>query len=296
MFSRFFNRESSFPQYYEENDIYQLDSSLLHVKELESSFEALRQSATEVSSAAIDAAKVLREQLEDSEDRFLSTIDSIEDFVLIKDARGRWKILNKYGQSLFNFYHGEFYDKTDAELAVQYPKFAETLKYCQQTDIEAWANCKPSRSEKKIPYPDGHVYLDIIKTPTFEDDGSRKELITVGRDVTDSHLRSKREKACFQALNSASDAILILDSKANIFFCNDQFIETFGLNSYQDIIDKHIIRVLPDIPNFDKLWAEIRQNKQLIIEYPSINQTLSIIPMMNSQSYPVYYVCTFKGK
>lgn len=262
----------------------------IDVRQLDDSMNLLRSTAEEVSHAAINAAKTLEQQLEFAELRFNSTIDHITDLVIVKDHLGRWKKLNKIGQQVFGWWHGEFYNKTDSELAEKYPSFQPTLEVCQQTDTMAW-ECKRSyRVEETI--PDG-VYtriFDVVKTPVFNDDGSPKELIVIGRDVTEIREKQRRTKACFHALNSASDVIAIVDSRCNIFFCNDRFIEAFDAVDYNNCVGKPLESVVGSID--PEMWASAQQNKTW--SGPFNKYTLTVLPMMNGEPKPIYYVCTFK--
>jgi PAS domain-containing protein len=300
--------------------VFELTSSI-DVSAIDESFHLLKATTAEVSQAAINAAKVLQDRLDDSETRFYWTIDSIEDFVLIKDGEGRWQTLNKFGQHLFAMHHGEYYGKTDQQLADEYPRLRETLSYCVQTDEKAWATGTSSRSEERISFGNSFRYLDMIKTPMYDESGARNELIIVGRDVTEIHEKSRREKACFQALNSASDAIVIIDKRARIFFCNDQFVNLFKFESYQAVVDQHLTDALPNFPLYDEMWETVQQNKTWSIQCPyllmphncstadcplSLTQCaahncsirkmqLTVLPMMNGQPQPIYYICTFKA-
>ena len=55
----------------------ELTQTSIDISAIDHSFELLRSTAADVSNAAAVAAKVLQEQLEDSEYRFFQTIDSI---------------------------------------------------------------------------------------------------------------------------------------------------------------------------------------------------------------------------
>lgn len=255
---------------------------------LDDSFLLLQSTTADVSNAAIEAAKILQERLNFSEHRFFETIDAIEDFVLIKDGAGRWKTLNKFGQELFRFHQKEYYHKTDDEIAASFPYLKETLDYCQVTDRKAWEMRASSRSEEKIPYPNGTRYLDMIKTPTFDGAGNRCELIIVGRDITELRNQSKRERACFHALNAASDAIVILNKKGDIYFCNDQFIKVFGFTDYNSCVGQNIHDVVKHVSK--RMWSTVQKNKLGSVDKFQV----SVFPMMNGEPNPIYYVCTFK--
>lgn len=260
---------------------------------LESSLQLLKQTTNEVSSAAVNAAIVLERRLRDTEYRFFSTIDTIDDLVIIKDGEGRWKTLNKVGQDLLGWHHGEYYDKTDIELIQLFPKFKDTLITCIETDTAAWELRQSNRVEEYILCGDKYRILDMIKTPVFHDDGSRKELIIIGRDMTELVEKQRRTKACFHALNSASDGIVIIDAKARIVFSNDEFNRRFGIEEYKTILNKKMIDVLPWLTKYDDIWQHARNNQSIKIATEEVDDIL-VMPMMNGLPKPIYFICTFK--
>ena len=262
-------------------------------EKLDSSFRLLQSAAADTSAAAVNAAKVLQEALDDSEDRFLFTIDAVADLIVVKDGEGRWLILNKAGQTLFDMYHGEFFMKTDAELGEMFPKLKEMFSQCLQTDSLAWDHGIATRVEEWIPKGNGYYFFDIVKTPTYNEDGSRKELIVVGRDITELRAKAKREKACFKALNSASDAIVIIDHNARIFFCNDQFVDYFKLHDYNQAVDKKISEYIEFVPGFEAVWKTIKNN-QIWDGDCQNNAKVTVVPMMNGAPDPLYYICTLR--
>ena len=265
----------------------------LYTAKLDESLNLLSTTAMEVSEAAVSAALVLKEELHDSYYRFHSTIDAIDDLVIIKDDIGRWKTVNRWGQFLYGWHHGEYHTKTDDELKRLYPQFRESLTTCQRTDALAWTTRRSYRSEEYIPHGNTIYILDVVKTPVFHADGTKKELIVVGRDVTQIYEKSKRTKACFNALNSASDVIFIVDKYRNMFFCNDQFIHMFKFGQYDHVVGKPLEECMPDIQKYDEMWHTIMNNKTWEDVYNG-EFKLTIIPMMNGAPDPIYYVCTLK--
>ena len=261
---------------------------------LESSLQLLKQTTNEVSSTAVNAAIVLERRLRDTEYRFFSTIDTINDLVIVKDGEGRWKTLNKVGQDLLGWHHREYYDKTDIELIQLFPRFKDTLITCIETDAAAWKLRQSNRVEEYILCGDKYRILDMIKTPVFRDDGSRKELIIVGRDMTELVEKQRRTKVCFHALNSASDGIVIIDAKARIVFSNDEFNRRFGIEEYKNILNEKMIDVLPWLAKYDDIWQQARNNKSIKIVTEEAGDIL-VMPMMNGLPKPIYFICTFKN-
>ena len=259
---------------------------------LDQSFEMLKTATVQVSQEAVKTARVLEEKLRDSEFRFLSIADSIEDVVVLKNGEGRWTMVNKFGRDVMGFKDNEYFMKTDQELMDMFPHLKETFAICQMTDKMAWMSKKPYRAEESIPSEDMHYHLDMVKTPVFNDDGSRKELIIVGRDITEVYEKRQRTRACFHALNAASDAIFIVDSNKHIFFCNDTFVELFQFGSYKDVTGKSICDVIPSINCTDDMWEILKNNNSWESDFEDFR--LTVVPMMNGVPDPIYYVCTLK--
>jgi len=275
----------------------------LDLEKLNHSFDELRRATSSVTEAATEAAMSLHHQLQDSEYRFYTTIDSIDDFVVVKDEMGCWKTVNKAGQLLFGWIHGEYIGKTNEELAMLYPMFRNALLECSRSDEMAWFNKKPYRLEECLPYSKdgGYRCFDVIKTPTYDEKDCKKELIIIGRDITEHLERQRRMKASFIALNSISDIIVILDEKGCIYFCNDTFLTKMAISSYESVIGKHICDLLT-IEGFDDIWEIVSHNKRwdgTCVADDSLyekDHELHVVPMMNGHPYPVYYICTMRPK
>lgn len=284
MFMRLFTRTPAIPE---------IKSVSLDTERLDSSLKLLQTTTAELSETAANTAAVLHERLLDAEYRFYSTIDAVDDLVLVKDGAGIWKVLNSAGQEIFGMHNREYAGQTDMSLCEKFPNLRTLLTQCTETDELAWIERKPHRTEEQVPYRDRIRYFDVIKHPVFHKDGSRKELIIIGREITHEKERQSRIKACFSAINSASDIIFILDATGNIFFINDMFVTEFGLDSYDAVVGKHVTETL-NIPRFNAIWKKVSNNKTWEGTYNSA--PMSIIPMMNGANHPIYYICTIKIK
>lgn len=108
-----------------------------------------------------------------------------------------------------------------------------------------------------------------------------------------------REKACFDALNAASDAVAFIDPDATIFFCNDKFVNMAGLESYKDALGVPLRNLLKcrearEITDFDMMWAHVQTNETWVRKCSRMNIEMTIVPIMNGLPHPIYYICTFK--
>ena len=104
-----------------------------------------------------------------------------------------------------------------------------------------------------------------------------------------------RQQACFGALNEASDSVAFIDNDANIFFCNDQFVKTFGYLCYRQIINRPLSEIVPDFTKYNEMWDVVRDNHPWVKRCAKMKMKISVVPIMNGQPHPIYYICTFKS-
>ena len=138
-------------------------------------------------------------QMSEREQELLTLIHAMPDFVSFKDGQGRWLRVNEFGLKLYGLEHVDYKGKTDAELAEYTPHFREALLYCVHSDEEAWRAKTVTRAEESFPTPDGEMKtFDVIKVPLFYENGKRKGLVVIGRDITQQkvaeQLLLKKEK------------------------------------------------------------------------------------------------------
>ncbi|RAN29955.1 sporulation kinase [Geobacillus sp. A8] len=139
------------------------------------------------------------EKIEENEQQLLTLINSMPDFVCFKDSEGRWLRVNDFGQRLYHLERIDYVGKTDRELGELVPFFKDAFEQCIESDREAWKNGTVTRREESFAMPDGEVKtFDVIKVPLFDENGARKGLLTIGRDITQQKLAEelllKKEK------------------------------------------------------------------------------------------------------
>lgn len=276
------------------------------LEKLSNSFKLLNETISEVSSEATSAANYLKNEIEHTSRIFLSTIDMIDDFVLIEDGEGKWKILNKFGLDLHNLSFEQVIGKTCTELATEFPEYSESFNYCHQIDELTWESKKPHREIMSFPFNGNLLHFDVVKTPIFNEDGTRKEIITIGRDITNIKNELTRNKACFDALNAASDNICIFNHSGTIIFCNNHMIKEFEFQDHS-IIEGRNINIISNehfpTEQTGEIWETITKNitwrgytkLKTLFDKPIGGQT-TILPVMNGLPHPEYYICIIKTK
>ncbi|MGG4266057.1 PAS domain S-box protein [Peribacillus simplex] len=172
-------------------------------------------------------------QLKEAEQRRRTLINSMVDFVNFKDGDGRWLESNTFGLQLFQLEHVDYKGKKDRELAEYSGFYKEALIYCEVSDEETWGKGEITRCEEIIPLPDGnHKTFDTIKVPLFHEDGSRKGLVVIGRDISERVVAEKQLFDSEQRYKSLFDhnpyPMLMLDLNGLITTVNPRFETVTG--------------------------------------------------------------------
>lgn len=267
-----------------------LEEERVNTQDLDESLNLLRMTTLEVSAAAVSAAESLQNKIKEVEFRFFSTIDAVKDIIMIKDDANNWKTLNIEAQRVFGIPMEDWIGKSAAEVGEKYPFMKESLTRCSQLDETTWISKQPTRITETILINGVERIFDLVKTPLYHEDGSRRELIIIGRDITEIKNTDKRMNACFAALNYASDSIAILDSSYKIVFSNDSFNESFGIHN--DIHGQHLMKVIPMFPKYFTMVKSLVCNKPWKGKFE--DYSINVMPVMNGSPTPVHFICTFK--
>ncbi|MBT8316957.1 MAG: PAS domain S-box protein [Lutibacter sp.] len=143
--------------------------------------------------------------LKESEELLKSFINSVPDIICYKDGKGKWLLANNARLELFGLIDVDYFGKTDAELAhCTNVIYKELFSSCEISDEIAWRNKKTSKGIKIIPSINGEQKeYDFVKIPTFYNNGTRKALAIIGRDITEL---KKKEKELKLAKNKAVES------------------------------------------------------------------------------------------
>ncbi|MEH7886550.1 PAS domain S-box protein [Bacillus sp. JJ1609] len=186
----------------------------------------------------------------EEEKRLSTLINSMVDFVNFKDGEGRWIQANDFGLKLFDLENVDYKGKKDSELAEYSDFFADSLRYCEISDEEAWKAGGIIRVEEVLPQPDGsNKTFDTIKVPLWNGDGSRQGLVIIGRDITERKIVETLLEESRQQYRSlfeySPDIVAMLDLNGTITNVNPQFQKITGYNA-NDFIGRRIGELLPD--------------------------------------------------
>lgn len=173
-------------------------------------FWRLEPAATGVSFLATLSIEKFCHELEEKFNLLRTLLDTMPDIVCFKDGEGRWLEANKSDMKLFELTNVNYYGKKDSELAEYSPHFYEAFMGCEDSDEKAWNGGKISRSEEVIQLRNGlTTVLDLYKIPLFTEDGKRKGLVVLGRDITQIKEQQTKLKILHQQQNIIQSLLLL---------------------------------------------------------------------------------------
>lgn len=138
-------------------------------------------------SSDVTQHSLMETALRTREEQLRTLINATPDIICFKDAQGRWLEANQAGLELFDLADVDFHGQTSRELAQHTSPICREAfnEYCSR-DEEAWQAGKACRDLEAILAKDGQERIfDLIRVPLFEDNGERKALVTLGRDITE---------------------------------------------------------------------------------------------------------------
>lgn len=218
-----------------------LSSSILRILELQNNIWLnMLEEVLFVFSTGLFLYMVLKskiEKIEEREQQLHTLIDSMPDFVNFKDAEGRWLESNKFGLQLFDLEGVDFKGKKDSELAEYADFYKDALLYCEKSDQIVWDFGKTVRCEEVIPQKAGGMKtFDTLKVPLYNNDGSKKGLVVIGRDITERKKIEEQLEDSEQLYRSLfennGDAVCTLDLTGCILSINEATVHITGYNKH----------------------------------------------------------------
>jgi PAS domain S-box-containing protein len=180
--------------------------------------------------------------LAESEERLRTLINALPDIVCFRDGEGRWIEASDSDLKLFNLAGADYRGKTHQELSHVAPEFSGTFQECSNTDSKAWEKASPLRYEETIHLPDGkEVVHDTIKVPLFHENGERKGLVVIGRDITErkSMEHALREsESRYRSLFEDSPISLWVEDLSGVKKYYDE-LSAQGVRDFRAYFEKH---------------------------------------------------------
>ena len=165
-------------------------------------------------------------------------LETLPDGIFLKDGMGRWQLVNSVAKKIFRLTDDGWVGKTDLELAKTNIDLAAVHVSCSQSDEAAWQKREITHCMECGPDASGELlYYDTIKMPLFNDDGSRKSIVVVARDVTEKK-KNDDERLYDQLVQNELNKILKISLEDTpLFECLDKILKV--------VIHAPIVNLLP---------------------------------------------------
>ncbi len=126
------------------------------------------------------------EELRESRDRLIAFTNALPDIVVIKDGESRWQTINRAAEEILCLRGESWQGKSNLELAGERPEFRAFHEAASVSDEIAWKKADMSLCIENIAGADDQPRVcEVRKMPLFAQDGSRKALMVIARDITE---------------------------------------------------------------------------------------------------------------
>ena len=218
----------------------------------------------------ITKQKELENSLRKQEELLRTLINSTPDIICFKDGQGRWLEANDADLKLFELENVDYHGKKDSELAQYSVFYYDAFMACEDSDEITWKKGAMSRGIEIIPIPDGSekVY-DVIKVPLFEEDGSRKGLVVLGRDITEMKQVEKILKQSEDRLSkiklASNDGMWDWNLINNEVYFDPRYYEMAGysVNEFPHSLEEFQKRIHPDYSDTVMNQAQMHLNGEM---------------------------------
>lgn len=162
----------------------------------------------------------------DKPDLLYALIDSMPDWIYIKDQDSRFIVANKHMAS----YHGidnpgDMTGKTDFDY---YPEKLASLFHEDEKQILLTG--KPLiNQEERLLFPNGdEIMLSTTKIPVYDKAGKAVGIVGIGRNITMQKEDQQRLKELSMVASGTENVVIIMDSEANFKWANNGFESRYG--------------------------------------------------------------------
>lgn len=219
----------------------------------------------------------VQDALKESQSRLQAIMDNTSAVIHLKDAEGRYLLVNSQFERLFHLKKDEMIGRTDYDV---FPKqMADSFRANDQRALDATG---PITIEEIAPHDDGlHTYISI-KFPMMDADGKCVGVCGISTDITDRKVAEAKLRDSHQALELAhdrlrgilegtKDRIVALDLKYRFLSFNSAFKEDFEKRYETEIrAGQRVMDVLGSRPDdlerlFDR-WMRAMRGEQFEIE------------------------------
>ena len=192
-------------------------------------------------------------------------VEAIPEAVFFKDGEGRWQITNSSAKRLFQTHGRAWQGRTDLEMAMDLHELRAAHQACHDSDELAWASRRMATGEERLPGADGTARtFEVCKVPLFHEDGRRKGLVIVGRDVTESRQTQDALRVSEMMASCSRDIILrVRCGDGRIVDANPAAVAAYGY-SREELLALRIFDLRP-VEDQDLVLRQLKEARPSIL-------------------------------
>ena len=181
--------------------------------------------------------KRTEDALRESEERFRAIMDNSPTMVFLKDTGGRYLQVNRKFEDRFHVANRDLVGKTDQHI---FPP--EQERVFRANDRKVLEAGRPMEFEEVALHDDGPHTSIVMKFPLLNAQGECYALCGIATDITD---RKRAEEKFRGLLESAPDAMVIVNETGTIVLVNSQTERLFGFPR-QELLGRQVEMLIPE--------------------------------------------------
>lgn len=255
--------------------VYEVGSQAYPVPRSLDEFGLLARGWADLLAARDDAERQIRE----SDRRTWDIIDNTEAVIYIKDKEGRYLLINRCFEQLFEVSGDDIVGRTDYDIFPQ-----EIADVFHQNDLKIIRDKKPFQIQENFPNKDSSSTYISQKFPLYDAEGVLYGVCSVSTDITERKLAEealRESEERFRTLvEQASDGIFVSDALGNYVDVNSSGCQMVGYTK-SEILKLNITDlVLAEDSAADPIqFDELRRGKTIIRERRLKCKDGSILPV-----------------
>jgi PAS domain S-box-containing protein len=186
-------------------------------------------------------------------------VDNSAAVIFLKDLQGRYLLVNKPYEELFDVTNAGVMGRTDFDI---FPR--ETAERFQANDRAVLASGKPLAIEEYAPHADGmHSYISV-KFPLIEPGGRVSGIAGVATDITERKQLENASRHLAAIVESSDDAIISKNLNGIVTSWNSGAERIFGYTAAEIIGTPISVLAAPDrVDEMPQILAKIRQGQRI---------------------------------
>jgi PAS domain S-box-containing protein len=220
----------------------------------------------------ITAQKHVEEALRESEERLKAIIDNSTAVIYVKDLEGRYLLVNRWLETIFNIKSKDIKGRTDHDL---FPKeIADAFRANDLSVLEAEA---PMEFDEIATHPDGPRDYISIKFPLYNASGNIYAVCGISTDITERKraevaLRSS-EKSYRTLFEDSRDVVFVTTPEGKILEINEAGVKLFGYSSKEEFMALGSVSELYNDPGVRDLFRQTIERFGFVKNFSIIGKT-----------------------